>query len=99
MPVYLRYHVDRRRVEGGFVRRHLKLLLADAYGRKVWQLTRFEAHSLDDTVYPVKAIEKSPVWKIKVFVGIVDRYDHPISVATIALLDCCVGITGDGTFR
>lgn len=47
----------------------------------------------------VKAIEKSPVWKIKVFAEIVDRYNHPISVATITLLDCCVGITGDSTFR
>lgn len=47
----------------------------------------------------VKNSEEPSVWKIEVFVETVDRYDHLVGVAAIALLDCWLGVARDSAFR
>jgi len=44
-------------------------------------------------VHLVKNVEKSPIWKVKVFADSMNHDNHPIRVSTIAFLDRWFGIS------
>jgi hypothetical protein len=71
---------------------HLELLLPCTYGRKIWQFATVETQLLDDAVHLVKHIEEPPIGEVEVLTETVDCDDYPVSVATVALLDCWIGI-------
>lgn len=74
------------------------MLFPCAHGRKVRQFADVETQLLDDAVYLVKHIKELPVRQAEIFSETVDYNDYPVSVASVTLLDCWIGIARDSTF-